>query len=322
VTLREVDRNLVSIEARLVSQAGPELRQEVHSLLRTISENYKSAPATASGSLGVGTVVGGVVGMFLGPIGSVIGAGIGGTIGLGCGEPPKHEWKERIARAEALIASIDQRRKQINQRPRPKSAGEERPFVVAVAGVTFDGRQAAVQRMRRDDRVCLTRQPDNASDRNAIAVRSADGAALGWLPRVVAEQYAPYMDGGGILYGRVLSVVGGVGGKHFGLRLLVGRAPIPALSQHGCSGRAAPPSSPCTSEHRYLASGSGWLAGYGYEDHDCGSEWGVCLDPLDDPRDERDEFYDEDRDDDPTPEGLGIGDVTFEDADLYYYPQT
>jgi hypothetical protein len=42
----------------------------------------------------------------------------------------------------------------------------------------------------------LRREPDNEHDPNAIAVRTASGAQLGWVPREVAAQVAPQLDAG------------------------------------------------------------------------------------------------------------------------------
>lgn len=42
----------------------------------------------------------------------------------------------------------------------------------------------------------LRREPGNEHDPNAIAVRTASGAQLGWVPREVAAQVAPEMDAG------------------------------------------------------------------------------------------------------------------------------
>ena len=42
----------------------------------------------------------------------------------------------------------------------------------------------------------LRRDPDNEHDPNAIAVESADGAQVGWVPRELAAELAPALDGG------------------------------------------------------------------------------------------------------------------------------
>jgi hypothetical protein len=42
----------------------------------------------------------------------------------------------------------------------------------------------------------LRREPGNEHDPSAIAVRTASGAQLGWVPREVAAQVAPGLDAG------------------------------------------------------------------------------------------------------------------------------
>jgi len=42
--------------------------------------------------------------------------------------------------------------------------------------------------------LALRREPDNAHDANAIAVATADGALLGYVPRVLAAELAPELD--------------------------------------------------------------------------------------------------------------------------------
>jgi single-stranded-DNA-specific exonuclease len=55
-------------------------------------------------------------------------------------------------------------------------------FVSAVVGVTFEGRQEAVRRCVEGQPVRVEHDRDNQYDRNAVAVLSADGRQLGFLP--------------------------------------------------------------------------------------------------------------------------------------------
>lgn len=70
------------------------------------------------------------------------------------------------------------------------------PFVTGIAGVSF--RQDAVRDTKPGDTVLLRREPDNPYDADAIAVFSAEGRALGYLPAAVAKRIeadVPALDG-------------------------------------------------------------------------------------------------------------------------------
>jgi hypothetical protein len=62
-------------------------------------------------------------------------------------------------------------------------------LVTAVAGQRFQGAPATL-----GEQVQLVREPDNAADRNAIAVHAAVGRRLGYLSREIAADYGGLMD--------------------------------------------------------------------------------------------------------------------------------
>jgi len=71
-----------------------------------------------------------------------------------------------------------------------------------VAGVTFEGRQEILEMMHGTEVVQLRPEPENQYDGNAIAVWVAfppesqmQPAQIGYLPRDIAAQVAPHMDG-------------------------------------------------------------------------------------------------------------------------------
>jgi hypothetical protein len=71
-----------------------------------------------------------------------------------------------------------------------------------VAGVTFEGRQEIINLMVGNEVAMLIPEPDNKYDPNAIAVWIAfppesgyEKAQIGYLPKQVAEQVAPMLDG-------------------------------------------------------------------------------------------------------------------------------
>lgn len=67
---------------------------------------------------------------------------------------------------------------------------------VNVAGVTHDGRQTVIRKhCSAGDPAELRREPDNAFDRNAIAVY-VRGRQIGYVPADVAETIAPGLDSG------------------------------------------------------------------------------------------------------------------------------
>ena len=82
-------------------------------------------------------------------------------------------------------------------------------FHTKVVGVTFDGRQDGVGSLAPGDRLELVREPENAADPSAIAVRTQDGHALGYLKRLIAAALAPEMDRGAAYSACVTEVTGG-----------------------------------------------------------------------------------------------------------------
>ena len=67
-----------------------------------------------------------------------------------------------------------------------------------VAGVTFEGRQSVLARLRGNEPIRLEPEPTNAYDKNAIAVKVAldDGVYhCGYVPCEIAAQVAPLMEG-------------------------------------------------------------------------------------------------------------------------------
>ena len=77
-----------------------------------------------------------------------------------------------------------------------------------VAGTSFDGRQSTMAFVHRDDPVTLRREPDNAYDRNAIAIDHARGN-IGYIPKVIAADLAPKLDDGCVATAKVTALQGG-----------------------------------------------------------------------------------------------------------------
>lgn len=71
-----------------------------------------------------------------------------------------------------------------------------------VAGVTFEGRQAYIAKLRSNDPVRIIPEPENPYDPNALAVYVAhDGAIyhVGFIPRDLAAQIAPHLEGEAVM---------------------------------------------------------------------------------------------------------------------------
>ena len=58
----------------------------------------------------------------------------------------------------------------------------EKDLTVGVAGVSFDSRQALIKVMTKYTPVALFREPDNAYDKNAVAVKAKLTEDMPWLP--------------------------------------------------------------------------------------------------------------------------------------------
>lgn len=99
--------------------------------------------------------------------------------------------------------------------PKPKSTYPEatlhgRVITTRVVGVTFEGRQEVVARLRRGDRVWLDREPTNRYDRNAITVCRENGEQIGYINRRLAASLNPLFKAYGFpVKGRVTLLTGG-----------------------------------------------------------------------------------------------------------------
>lgn len=92
---------------------------------------------------------------------------------------------------------------------------ETKTLYSKVAGVTFENRQAAIATMHGNEVIQLRPEPDNKYDENAIAVWVAfppesgwNARQIGYLPKEIAAQVAPHMDGEYFI-GEVDEITGG-----------------------------------------------------------------------------------------------------------------
>ncbi|HEY5901539.1 MAG TPA: HIRAN domain-containing protein, partial [Anaerolineales bacterium] len=72
-------------------------------------------------------------------------------------------------------------------------------LIVKVAGVTFEGRQEHLRRLRGHEPVRIVPEPENSYDPNALAVHIAlddqTVVHVGYVPRELAAEIAPLLDG-------------------------------------------------------------------------------------------------------------------------------
>lgn len=85
---------------------------------------------------------------------------------------------------------------------------EEIPYVVNVAGVSWENRQNLILKLENNAEVFLIRNPENQYDRNAIAVKTDDGMQIGWVPKGIAKVLAPEIDAGILWSAKVEKIIG------------------------------------------------------------------------------------------------------------------
>jgi hypothetical protein len=72
-----------------------------------------------------------------------------------------------------------------------------------LAGVAYENRREALDKLDAGDRILLRRRPDNEHDEFAIEVHGPGGEMLGFVPRAKNEIPARLMDAGKLLVGRL-----------------------------------------------------------------------------------------------------------------------
>ena len=88
---------------------------------------------------------------------------------------------------------------------------EHRVLNTRVAGVTYEGRQDYLAQLSVNDACRLEPEPTNQYDPNAIAVKVSHNSEIwhvGYIPKEVAEQIAPHLDGENLMC-RIAEITGG-----------------------------------------------------------------------------------------------------------------
>jgi len=75
---------------------------------------------------------------------------------------------------------------------------DRKVIITYLAGVQFDGRPRAIRRLTLGQKLRLIRQPDNQYDVNAINVLTEYKEEIGYVPKKLAAELAPYIDDHGL----------------------------------------------------------------------------------------------------------------------------
>ena len=90
-----------------------------------------------------------------------------------------------------------------------------------VAGVTFENRQEVVALLTEGEVLTAVREPDNAFDSRAIALRRADGTQVGYINSKLAWNLSTVMDVGIPLHVVVTEVTGRMEGRSLGANIRI-----------------------------------------------------------------------------------------------------
>lgn len=83
--------------------------------------------------------------------------------------------------------------------------------VAKVAGVTYEGRQSIIAKLKGEEPVKLEPEPENPHDENAIAVWVATSEGpqhVGYIPRYLAAEIAPHLEGESLIT-KIHEITGG-----------------------------------------------------------------------------------------------------------------
>ena len=87
-----------------------------------------------------------------------------------------------------------------------------RTLTSKVAGVTYENRQEVIAQLRGNEPCRIVPEPDNKYDKNALAVHVAVApgqvAHVGYLPRELAAQVAPWLEEEAVM-AELLEITGG-----------------------------------------------------------------------------------------------------------------
>lgn len=122
--------------------------------------------------------------------------------------------------ASAFVADAFSRSAEFLEREPFAGIGDASSFHTKIVGVSFEGRQDALAGLSEDAELELVRQPENAHDANAIAVRYG-ALHLGYIRKEIAAHLAPRIDAGTRYRARVASLTGGDRQRFRGVNIYV-----------------------------------------------------------------------------------------------------
>jgi single-stranded-DNA-specific exonuclease len=123
------------------------------------------------------------------------------------------------------------------ERDRFASIGDADDFFTKIVGVSFEGRQDVAAGLMPGRSLELVREPGNAFDANAIAVRYG-ALQLGFIRREIARRLAPNIDAGDRYTASVAGLTGG-GERHVGVNIHVQRIRLPLPVRSGGAERGS-----------------------------------------------------------------------------------
>ncbi len=142
------------------------------------------------------------------------------------------------APAYELVEDLFAKADEILAREEYAGIEEAAAFHTKLAGVTFEGRQDALERLTAGAPLRLERQPDNEYDANACALFDPHGDQVGFFNRRLAAALAPAIDAGVAYDVEVTEVTGGEG-RSLGVNVLVSRRDASRVEEDRAEQRAA-----------------------------------------------------------------------------------
>lgn len=101
-----------------------------------------------------------------------------------------------------------------------KKLNKDNTITVKLTGVTYEGRQGIISKMRASDKIFMKRDKFNKHDENAIGVYNSQNQNVGWIPREKAAAIAPSIDAG-IKYDTKIHKILGGNGYNYGLEVII-----------------------------------------------------------------------------------------------------
>lgn len=77
-----------------------------------------------------------------------------------------------------------------------------------VVGISYEGRQRFIEKIKQGDALDLVRDPNNKYDRNAIKILTKSRLQLGFVRKELAQQLADAMDRGNRYFCEVTGITG------------------------------------------------------------------------------------------------------------------